>query len=114
MRSTRSNSPTTKALPTGRALVRLQGAVLLEVVLALGLFVAAAAVVSASLNASLESVDRLRLNLHAVNLAVSVLSELQLGTRAVETGSGPQPFEPPFEQWGWEVFLTPLEGLGGI
>ena len=49
-------------------------AVLLEVVLALVLFVAAAAVIASAINASLESVERQKLNLHAANLAVTVLS----------------------------------------
>src|SRR3989440_3723756 len=78
------------------------GAVLLEVVLALVLFVAAAAIISAGLNASLNSVERLRLNAHAANLAVSVLSELQMGIKTIAV-SGPQAFKAPFEGWTWEV-----------
>src|SRR2546421_1194648 len=78
------------------------GAVLLEVVLALVLFVAAAAIISAGLNASLNSVERLRLNTHAANLAVSVISELQMGIKTTALG-GPQPFKAPFDGWTWEV-----------
>ena len=85
-----------------------RGAVLLEVLLALALFVAAAAIVTASMNASLEGLDRLKLNTHAVNLAVTVFSELQLGSRAVEV-NGAQAFEPPFQDWSWELALTPSE-----
>ena len=81
---------------------RQHGAVLLEVVLALVLFVAAATIISAGLNASLDSVDRLRLNTHAANLAVSVLSELQMGIKTTAV-TGPQQFKAPFEGWTWEI-----------
>ncbi len=79
-----------------------RGAVLLEVILALVLFVAAATIISAGLNASLNSVERLRLSTHAANLATSVLSELQMGIKTTAL-SGPQPFQAPFEEWTWEV-----------
>ncbi len=85
-----------------------RGAVLLEVVLALVLFVGAAAVITGGLNTSVNSVERLRLNTHAANLATSVLAELQLGARTTEL-LGPEPFEPPFENWTWELQITPLE-----
>ena len=87
---------------------RKRGAVLFEVVVALALFAGAAVVISSALNASLNSVERLRLNTHAANLAVSVLSELQLGIKT-EAITGPQPFEPPFERWTWEVIADPQE-----
>ena len=92
---------------------RQRGAVLLEVILALVLFVAAAAVIASGLNASLNGVERLRLNAHAVDLAVTVLSELQMGARAVEMGGTAQAFDPPFEQWTWEVQLSPMENESG-
>lgn len=75
---------------------------LLEVVLALVLFVAAAAVIGGAIHASINSVDRLRLNTHALNLAVTVLSELQMGIRSVQT-PGPEAFREPFENWTWEL-----------
>jgi type II secretory pathway pseudopilin PulG len=86
---------------------RCRGSILLEVVVALALFVFAATVITGGLNTSVQEVERLRLNLHASNLAVSVLSELQMGLKPTET-SGPNPFEPPFELWSWEVQATPL------
>jgi len=85
-----------------------RGAVLLEVILALVLFVAAAAVISSALNASLDGVERQKLKTHAVNLALSVLSELQMGLRTTES-TGPEPFESPFENWTWQLALTPQE-----
>jgi type II secretory pathway pseudopilin PulG len=81
---------------------RARGAVLLEVLLALALFVFAAAVVSSGLNAAVERTLRLKAQTHALDLAVSVLSEVQMGIRPAET-AGPEPFEAPFEPWTWEI-----------
>jgi len=78
------------------------GAVLLEVLLAVALFVGVAAVATASLNASLQSLERQKLQTQATHLAASILAELQLGSRP-NTPSPAQPFEPPFESWSWEV-----------
>lgn len=82
------------------------GAVLLEVLLALALFVFAATVVTSSLNSGVTRVARLRSQLHAVNLAASVLSEIKLGIIPA-TSSGPEPFEAPFDQWSWAVEEKP-------
>jgi hypothetical protein len=76
--------------------------VLLEVVLALVLFVAAAALVTGGMNASLRSVERLRLSAHAADLAVTVLSELQMGLRSLDD-PGPDFFDVPFDDWIWEL-----------
>ena len=84
------------------------GAVLLEVILALVLFIAAATIIAAGLHASLDGVDRLRLNTHAANLAVSIISELQMGSKSL-AASGPQNFQPPFDGWTWEVLASPLD-----
>ena len=54
---------------------------LLEVVLALVLFVGAATVLTSGLSSSLDSVERLRLNAHAADYAVSVLSECSWESR---------------------------------
>ena len=89
-----------------------RGAVLLEVLLALVLFVAAAAIITASMNASLEGLDRLKLNTHAGNLAASVLAELQLGIRTVDV-SGEQPFEKPFDEWTCELSRAGAETESG-
>jgi type II secretory pathway pseudopilin PulG len=76
--------------------------VLLEVVLALILFVGAAAVISSGMTASVAAVERQKLNTHAVNLAVSLLSELQMGRYPLEN-AGPTPWETPFEDWTWQI-----------
>lgn len=85
-----------------------RGAVLLEVILALALFVGAAAVLTSGLSSSLDGLERLRLSAHGADFAVSVLSELQMGIKSVGI-SGPQPFVPAEEGWTWEIVATPLE-----
>jgi hypothetical protein len=88
-----------------------EGAVLLEVVLALLLFVAAVAVVSSALNSSMTSVERQRLGLHAANLAASVHAELDLGLRSTET-LGPEAFAAPYEEWTWQLQPAAAENQG--
>jgi hypothetical protein len=91
---------------------RAGGAVLLEVILALVLFVAAAAIVTAGINASLDSVERQHRRAHAADLAITVMSELQMGLRSASL-SGPTDFEPPFDEWTWEAQLSASEVGGG-
>ena len=86
---------------------RNDGAILLEVVLALALFAAAAAVIGAGMGSSIDAVERQKLNTHAADLAVSVLAELELGIRKAE--SGPEAFQAPFEHWSWELRFSPME-----
>ena len=85
---------------------------LLEVVLALTLFVAAATVITGGLNASVREVERLRLNLHASDLAVSLMTEMQMGQRPVES-AGPNPFEEPYDNWIWQVISAPAKDTPG-
>ncbi len=83
-------------------------AVLMEVLLALALFVGAAAVATSALNSALESLERQKLGLHALNLASSTLAEVQLGIRPLAPQSV-QPLPAPFQDWAWELVLAPLE-----
>ena len=93
------------------------GAILFEVVLALALFVFAAAVISGGFSTALMSVDRMRAELDASNLAISTLTEIELHLKTIVT-SPPAQFEPPLEKWTWEVEVTePSEDLdmgGGL
>ena len=93
------------------------GAILFEVVLALALFVFAAAVISGGFSTALMSVDRMRAELDASNLAISTLTEIELNLKPMVT-SPPAQFEPPLEKWTWEVEVTePSEDLdmgGGL
>lgn len=87
-----------------------RGAILLEVVLALGLFVGAAALLGGALSAALDGVERQRLDTHAANLAATALSEVQLGLRGIGSGSESSAvLEPPFQHWTVEVLATPME-----
>lgn len=85
-----------------------RGAVLLEVILALTLFVTAAAIVTSGMNASADSLERQRLNTHAGNLAATALAEIQLGIRSTSE-SGEQPFLAPFDKWTAELIVSPTE-----
>ena len=89
-----------------------RGAVLLEVILALVLFAAAAAIIGAGIHSAINGVERQKLNAHAVNLAVSVISEIQMGLRTVES-VGPESFASPFDRWTWELALAPAEDEAG-
>jgi hypothetical protein len=89
-----------------------RGAVLLEVVLALLLFVAAVAVVSSALNSSMSSIERQRFGVHAANLAATVHAELDLGLRTSES-LGPEPFEKPFDAWTWQLVPAPIDDKTG-
>lgn len=88
------------------------GAVLLEVVLALALFAAAAAIIGGGIHSAIDGVERQKLNAHAVNLAISVVSEIQIGLRTLES-AGPEPFESPFDHWTWQLVLAPTETENG-
>jgi len=85
-----------------------RGTALLEVILALTLFVTAAAIVTSGMNASTDNLDRQRLNTHAANLAATVLAEIQLGIRSTAE-VGEQPFAAPFDQWTTELNVLPAE-----
>jgi type II secretory pathway pseudopilin PulG len=87
---------------------------LLEVVLALALFVAASTVITCALSASVDETERLRLNAHASDLAATILSEMQMGLQAVES-SGPNAFDPPFAEWTWQAAVEPAtEATGAL
>jgi hypothetical protein len=87
-------------------------AVLVEVVLALLLFVAAVAVVASALNASMDSVQRQRFTINAANLAATVHSELDMGVRSTET-LGPDMFAEPFQDWTWQIVQAETQGDTG-
>ena len=103
-----SPSPPARVRARGQRRLGMEGAILLEVLLALALFVAAAAVVTSALSASLGSLERQRLGTQSVNLAASVLAEIQLGIRS-SSGEAAKPFEAPFEDWTWELAVGPAE-----
>jgi hypothetical protein len=79
-----------------------RGAVLLEVVLALGLFAAAVGAVATAFDASCASIRQLRLDARGADLAVTLASQLQMGDLPV-ADDGPNPYDEPLEQWTWQV-----------
>jgi hypothetical protein len=89
-----------------------EAAVLVEVVLALLLFVAAVAVVASALNASMDSVQRQRFRVHAANLAATVHSELDMGLRSTEM-LGPEVFAEPFQDWTWQIVQSETQSDTG-
>jgi hypothetical protein len=82
-----------------------RASILLEVVLALALFVGAATVITAGINASIQAVERVRLQTHASNLAISVMSELQMHARPLAP-FGPESFEAPFQDWLYRIAVN--------
>lgn len=80
-------------------------------VLALALFVGAATIISTGINASVQAVYRLRLETHAANLAISLISEMQMRARPL-LAVGPEPFEAPFTNWTYRVELRQSENSG--
>ena len=85
---------------------RRSGFILIEVVLALGLFVGAASVIVTGLNAALNSTEELRLETTAANLAFTVFSKLQMGILAGDD-SKPHTFGHPDQEWTWKVDSAP-------
>lgn len=88
---------------TRRATSRAAGVVLLEVVLSLALFFGAALVVLAGLSASLRTAQRVQVEAEAADLAVTLLSEIQMGLVPL-VDDGPNDYE--YEElagWSWEI-----------
>lgn len=79
-----------------------QGAVLLEVILALGLMLFATAVINNGLQSSVDAVERLKYSTHAQNLTVSVISQIHMGLLPMVTTEA-QPFTEPFQDWTYEI-----------
>jgi hypothetical protein len=84
----------------------------LEVLLAVVLFGAAVAIATAAFNSSLESLDRQKRGAQALNMAASILAEVQLGLRP-SVSDGTRPFEAPWQDWTWETCVTPTESAAG-
>ena len=66
---------------------------------------ASATVISAGISASVDAVHRVRLQTHAANLAISIMSELKIGARPL-AAVGPENLEAPFQEWLYRVNLN--------
>jgi Tfp pilus assembly protein PilV len=82
-----------------------RGAALLEVVLALALFFGMAVVLLSGLTACVHSTQQIRLSAQASDLAVSILSEVQMGYLPT-ADAGPTAFGDPLGDWTWEVAVA--------
>ncbi|MGE3107345.1 MAG: hypothetical protein AB7G11_12795 [Phycisphaerales bacterium] len=99
--------------------MRERGALLLEVMLSLALFVAAGGTVLAVVSQGVGSIRAARERLHALDLARSAMAEIEAGIATVETLNGPAPewTDPDAEvpddtrESGWELIIetTPTE-----
>ncbi len=94
---------------------RRRGAVLMEVIVAVALFAAAGGVILGSLNGAIRATRRMRIEGQAVDLAVTVLSELRAGLREV-TDEGPDAFQDDegaedeaLADWSWEIVTEQVE-----
>jgi len=86
-----------------------RGIVLLEVVFALTLFFSAALIVMAGLNSALRTAQRVQLEAQAADLAVTLLSEVQMGMVSL-TSDGPNPYEEEdLADWSWEIVVETYE-----
>ena len=86
------------------------GGVLLEVLMALALIVGASAVVTGGLQSAITSVDRMRNDVQGVNLAITVLSQIQMGIIPIESVES-EDFESPFEGWSYDIVVEEVEDM---
>jgi len=93
-------------LQTGKASA---GVVLLEVVLALALFVATATTVGAALSRCSDAAARLRTRTRAADLAVTLLSEIQLGLVAPVSTDPTTYEEDALADWTWGIETEDVE-----
>ena len=90
------------------------GAVLLEVVLALAIFVAVMSVVYMAFYSSQNGLRQVRLNNRAADLAYTVMSEIHLGL-VDKANSGPNDYGeeyPELEGWQWQVSVETVADTG--
>jgi hypothetical protein len=81
---------------------RCRGVVLLEILLALALFIAAATVVGSAMRGSASATMDMKFDAQAVNLAESIISELQCGALQLNDLSATA-FEEGPEGWTYEI-----------
>lgn len=87
---------------------RRRAVALLEVVLALSLFFGIAVTILGGLSVCMRSVTQVREDAYAEDLAITVLSEVQMGVLDA-LDAGPTPFEDPFADWTWQTAVATVE-----
>ena len=115
MTRTAPNLKPAPARPTER-----RGVILLEIVLALALFVLTAAVVGSALARSLDAMRLAKTEAQAMNVAASVLADLQVGRIAEPAETPPTPYrlnetdEDTKTPWTYELAVEELDGAPGL
>ena len=106
-----ANNPAMRRAATvrdGRWVV-VRGLALLEVLLALGVFIVAAVFVLDSLSGALRGVRTAQLEADAADIAVTITSQMQIG-QLERVNAGPVAVEMPgYEQWTWQAAFEGLE-----
>lgn len=80
---------------------------LLEVIFATTLFVTTAAIVMLGTSRSLRAARNLQRDSQAADLAVTLLSEIQMGL-VPPTDAGPEAYGELLEGWTWQVVASPV------
>jgi Tfp pilus assembly protein PilV len=91
-----------------RPAAQRQGVALLEVVLALALFFGVAVTILGGLSVCMRSTTQVREEAQAADLAVTVLSYVQMGVLE-PADAGPTPCEDPFGDWTWQTTVASVE-----
>lgn len=91
-----------------------RAAALLEIIFAISLLAAAAGTILSAFDASIDSLGRLRLAGQASDLAVTLVSQVQMGDLPA-ADDGPNQYDEPLEDWSWEIVTEdlpePIEGV---
>lgn len=86
-----------------------RGTILLEVILALGIFFTVATVVFAAMSSSFSTVQRVVVKARAADLAITKLSEIRLGEIEI-ADDGPNAYEEEdLTDWTWQIVATPVQ-----
>jgi hypothetical protein len=85
------------------------GVVLLEVVLAMSLFFCAAMVILAGLSSSLSGMQRVQLEARAQDLAVTALSEVQMGLVPLNSDGPTEYDDPALAGWTRQIAVEPYQ-----
>lgn len=111
----RTATLTSRAAPAGLVPGRvcLRGAVLLEVVLALTLLVSAGAVIGMGLQKSIRTAAQINDAAQAADLAVTLVSQLQMGL-VEPADQGAIAYAEPMAEWTWQIAAEPLANVKGL
>ena len=102
----RPHSPTTSRSGLPRAIPR--GAILLEVIFSIAILAAAGATILGGFTACIRAARDLRMESQAADLAVTLLSEMQMGVVA-PVDEGPTDYLEPLQDWSWQVATMGLD-----